>query len=107
MTSRKSEWAWSLAILLPLVVGMILLTLFPPFWGGYMHGMMGMMGGGWGFMLLTSLAFLLLIALGAYYIITALTRRDGGKTALDLLKERYAKGEITRDEYLKMKEDLR
>ncbi len=30
----------------------------------------------------------------------------GGETALDILQRRYARGEITRDEYLSMKRDL-
>jgi putative membrane protein len=77
-------------------------------WGGYMSGMMGF---GWGFMFLIPLAFLVLIVLGAYYLITGFTRTGrfssgDGKRAFEILKERYARGEITREEYLKMKEEL-
>jgi uncharacterized membrane protein len=36
--------------------------------GGYMHGMTGMRGYGWWFTPLLLLAFLVLLALGAYYI---------------------------------------
>ncbi|MBO3842778.1 MAG: SHOCT domain-containing protein [Candidatus Brockarchaeota archaeon] len=80
-------------------------------WGGYTHGMMYMMGYGWWFMLLIPIAFLVLIAIGAYYLITELSRRSSSGTErverpLEILKERYAKGEITREQYLKMKEDL-
>ncbi len=31
---------------------------------------------------------------------------SSGRDALDILKERYARGEITREEYLSMKKDL-
>lgn len=73
-----------------------------------MHGMGGMMGYGWGFMPLIPLAFLLLLVLGVYYLFKELTRTEPsqGERALELLKERYVKGEITREEYLKMKEEL-
>lgn len=33
-------------------------------------------------------------------------RREGGQTPLELLQTRYAKGEISRDEYARMRQDL-
>ena len=33
-------------------------------------------------------------------------RREGSKTPLDILNERYARGEITREEYQAIREDL-
>jgi len=77
-------------------------------WGGHVLGMMGF---GWSLMFLIPLLFLALIAVGAYYLFTEFTRSSrpssgGGKRALEILKERYAKGEITREQYLKMKEEL-
>jgi len=94
----------------------VALLLFVPllFWGfggSYAgpYGMMGMMGYGWGFMWLVPLVFLVLIALGVYYLVTAYGRTGrpaSSRRALEILRERYARGEITREEYLKMKEEL-
>ncbi len=92
------------------VISALTVIMWTP-WGGYKSGMMGMMGFGWGFMFLIPLAFLALIVLGAYYLITGFTRTGrlssgDGKRAFEILKERYARGEITREQYLKMKEEL-
>jgi putative membrane protein len=80
-------------------------------WGGHMQGMGGMMGYGWGFMSLLPFAFLVLLVLGAYYLLKEFTSAERappsqGERALAILKERYARGEITREEYMKMKEEL-
>ncbi len=74
-----------------------------------MMGMGGMMMFGW--MLLIPLAVLALIGLGAYYLVTKPTGTDKtstnpGRSAVEILKERYARGEITRDQYNKMKEEI-
>jgi putative membrane protein len=78
-----------------------------------MHGP-GMMGGwGWFGMIvgtLFALSFLVLIGL----LIVALARYLGGasrsagreESPLDLLMRRYARGEITRDDYQRMRQEL-
>jgi len=79
------------------------------YWGGYNgYGM-----GGFGFfsMILTVLFWVLIVAL-----IIRLVKGSGhgrmwhsmgmGKTALDILKERYAKGEIDKKEFDEKKKDL-
>ena len=38
--------------------------------------------------------------------IIAFQKRRRGRTALDILDQRYGEGEITRDEYARIKEDL-
>lgn len=64
------------------------------------------MGFGWVFMLL----FWGLIILGIAALVKWLWSSNGGgaepKTALDMLQERYARGEIDREEYERIKRDL-
>ena len=88
-------------------------------WGYGPDGMMGY-GGGWGgagWMMLFGGAFwllLLVLAVGAvvWFARTALHRPHDppgwgrGAPALDILEERYARGEIERDEYLQKKRDM-
>ncbi len=71
-------------------------------WGNYSWGWG--MGFGWLFMIV----FWGLVVLGIVYIIKMIA--GGGpknkETALDLLKKRYAKGEITKEEYERIKDDI-
>ena len=64
------------------------------------------MGFGWIFMVL----FWVLVILGIVYIVQAISRRSGQsgteETPLDILKKRYAKGEITKEEFERIKDDL-
>ena len=73
---------------------------------------------GWGFMFLGPLC-LVLIAVAVYYVITGASHRESCAThsqiqqprhysarAIEILKERYAKGEISKEQYLQMKDDL-
>ena len=72
-----------------------------------------------GFGMLLTLVFILVIILGAMWGLARLFpqsgtgpssaetyRSDRGGSALDILKERYAKGEITKTEYEEMRRDL-
>jgi putative membrane protein len=64
------------------------------------------MGFGWIFMAL----FWVLVVLGVVFVVQTAARRGGppekAETALDILRKRYAKGEITKEEFEKMKDDL-
>jgi putative membrane protein len=106
--SEKDYFQLIIAIV---VIGLAIL-LIGLAWNPLMLGMgMGMMGFGWGSMFLIPLAFLVLIAVGAYYLIIELTRSSKSTTnkrikPLVILNERYAKGEITREQYVKMKGEL-
>lgn len=82
--------------------------------GPWMPGqwMMGY-GGGW-WMMLVMIAFWLIVGLGIYFLVTAFlpTRRRAEREgierdrALAIARERYARGEITLEEFEKIKENL-
>lgn len=72
------------------------------------------MGWGWGWfgMILFWLVPILLVAVGLKYFFGGGSRpnpgaRDERQGALELLEERYARGEIDREEFLKKRDDLK
>lgn len=77
---------------------------------GFAGGWNQMMNFGYGGMLMMFL-FAIVIGLVIYFIITntKANRYTGefNKTSLDIIKERYAKGEITEEEFEKMKINLK
>jgi putative membrane protein len=76
--------------------------------GGSGSGGFGMYGGGFMWV------FWILLIIVIVAVIVALARSGGhlpfggqqGQTALDILKERYARGEIDREEYEQKRRDL-
>ncbi|MCL5995149.1 MAG: SHOCT domain-containing protein, partial [Chloroflexi bacterium] len=92
-----------------------------PLMGGYGPGNWGMMGpgmmSGFGFPFLGGIGMLLFgafIIIGIVLLAVWLAQNAGqssttaprGETPLDILKARYAKGEITREQYEEMRRDL-
>lgn len=87
-------------------------------WGGYCGWNMGPgMMGGWGIgwlSMIFMLVFWALVIIGLIFLIKWLiqTARSGkdlipdGSRALDILKERYARGEISKEEFEEKKNDL-
>lgn len=67
-----------------------------------------MSGFGWIFMIaFWALGILGLVALGKWVFSTGDSAAGGGaRRALDILKERYARGDINRDQYEQMRRDL-
>lgn len=77
-----------------------------------MYGHMNGYGWSWGGMGLGMLLFWVLLIAGIVMLVKSF-RSSGGrgndereKTALDLLKERYARGEIGQEEFMQKKRDL-
>lgn len=75
----------------------------------------GMTGYGMGFGGLAGLLLLVLLVVGGVYLFRALDRKDATSTpaeakrddgALQVLRERYARGEIDHDEFQRRKEGL-
>jgi len=88
----------------------------PGQYGGWHMGP-GMMGGGWGmgwFGMVIMLVFWVLVIVGLVYLIKWLARSSrgeaqvprAGSNALEILKERYARGEIEKAEFEEKKRDL-
>jgi len=67
-------------------------------------------GMGFGFQWMLMILFLILIILGIVYLVKAIAggtkKGEKEETALDILKKRYAKGEINKEEFERMKDDL-
>ncbi len=97
MKENKDVWIW---MILAIVV---LLLLFGGWgWGGY-----GMMGFGMGFGFLFMLLFWTAIVLIVITIInTSQPRKNDNVDSLEILKKRYARGEITKKQYIEMKKEL-
>lgn len=107
-----------------LVIGGILMIFLPMLaWGVWSLRTRGMMGGwgmmgrggmmvyGGGPMILLSVVFIILLVAGVYLVLPGLGKPGAQvprseNRPLEILKERYAKGEITREEYLRMKEEI-
>ncbi len=109
MSGKEKDLIW-LFVVFVVLIGILPALMWGLWGGGHMHGMMGMGYGGW-FMPLIPFAFLVLLVLGVYYLLKEFTRTERAvpshsERTLEILKERYASGEITREEYLKMKEEL-
>lgn len=72
------------------------------YWGDYGWGM----GFGWIFMIL----FWILVILGIVFLVRLIAgfqkNKQSRESPLDILKKRYAKGEITKEEFQKMKDDM-
>lgn len=81
-----------------------------PFWGS------GMMGGTWGWIggIFMILLWILIVIGIVFFIRSFMTSRQiskcpppsGSESPLDILKKRYARGEINKEEYESIKHDL-
>jgi putative membrane protein len=98
----------AILVVLPLVFGVV---------SGWQYGGWGMMGpgmmGGFGWMWLMPIFWILILGLIIWAVVAAVRRpgeSDGSArsadSALELLKKRYARGEIDKQEYEEKKKDL-
>ena len=112
LEAKGTNPLWWLILTLILVVGLVALfaALASPYARGY--GMMGW-GWGWGVMMIVPLGILVLIVLvaaGAFapraVTLAYLPSAPPPSAAFEILNARYARGEISREEYLRMRTDL-
>ena len=110
MAVRESE-----TIILILLVAIVVILVVGAFSmvgmmrGCGMIGMMGWSGMGYGWwMPLGGVAFLIILIVGLYLLFSAYHKpeRLPSTNAIEILKQRYAKGEITDEQYQKMKKEL-
>lgn len=86
--------------------------------GGYNNGYYGPMGG-WGHMMnygygyggmFMWILFLIVLGVAIYFVVQNVKLKDGTgqikETPIDILKKRYAKGEITKEDFDRMKNEL-
>ena len=77
-------------------------------WGYMMPGMGTFFWGMGGFGFLFMILFWIVIIWAIYWFIQQMiSQQKPQKDSLEILKERYAKGEITKEEFENMKKDLR
>jgi putative membrane protein len=118
LNGKDSGWIMILIIVLVIVLlgpFMFMGAMWGPGMMGGWHMGQGMMGYGYGYgfnwiasILQTILfvVFLGLIVFGAYYLISG-GRLKSSEKSLDIIKERYAKGEISKEDYDRMKKELK
>jgi putative membrane protein len=99
-----------------LAVIIILPTVFGLIWGGQYEGW-GMMGpwmmGGYSTMFLMPILWIVVVGLIVWAVVAAVRRtgepgspNKSADSALEVLKKRYARGEINKEEYEEKKKDL-
>ncbi|GCC10638.1 hypothetical protein IPdc08_00671 [archaeon] len=92
-------------------LGILLLTIFifgviGGFGGFGMSSSGGMMGGSWGFGMGLGLIFWVIVILAIYYFLSESENGGHEETAMEILKKRFARGEINKEEYEDMEKKL-
>jgi len=109
--TRGWKWAWAFVGLVPLLGPAIAAAQErAPEWGWGMHPMWGVWGA-WGIgMLLMMLVFWGVVIVGIVLAIRWLASQGkasrSSDTALDILRQRYARGDISKEEFDAKKRDL-
>ncbi|MCL4325985.1 MAG: hypothetical protein M1481_04085 [Candidatus Thermoplasmatota archaeon] len=118
MDENKILWIM-LGIFAIVVVAAIAMTFMPVVsGGGYYGGMGGMMGAGWGFGIVFMIVPLLFFILLVYFITTIISEpkvihhyehdQHGyhGSRAVEIAEERFARGEITKEQLESIRTEL-
>lgn len=109
--ARGWRWVWAFAGLVPLLRPALAAAQERPYeWGWGMHPMWGMWGA-WGIgMMLMMLVFWGVVIVGIVLAIRWLAGQGkearSSDTALDILRQRYARGDISKEEFDAKKRDL-
>ena len=101
-----------LLVMILIIVFMLPVAAFADVEGcGFMWGWNQMMNFGFGGGIFMMFIFAIVIGLIIYFVITNTksnrSARESNETSLDIVKERFAKGEITEEEFEKMKKVLK
>ncbi len=101
-----------LLVMILIIVFMLPVAAFADVEGcGFMWGWDQMMNFGFGGGIFMMFIFAIVIGLIIYFVITNTksnrSARESNETSLDIVKERFAKGEITEEEFEKMKKALK
>ena len=119
---NKIVWVVVIGIAVLVILSLASSVIVPLVYGrGYGYGWGGMMGpwmmggyGGFGFPFMGGIwmiVFWVLILGGVVWLVQVFARGTGssapqGESLLETLKQRYAKGEITQEQFEQMKQDL-
>jgi putative membrane protein len=109
--TRRRRWPWALVGLIPVLMPAVPAAQERPYeWGWGMHPMWGVWGA-WGIgMMLMMLVFWGMVIVGIVLAIRWFASQGkefrSSDTALDILRERYARGDISREEFDAKKRDL-
>jgi len=96
----------ALLVALAFIVSLFGIGMWGPMMGGWYYRF-GMRWGGLMFAgRLLPLLFIVLVATGAYLWLSSWRESAEGKTAIAILNERYARGEITKEQFFEMKQHL-
>jgi putative membrane protein len=98
----KKTFFFVILLFLPILVAGCCPSVPMREWG---NGYMMNYGFGYGGMFMW-LIFLVVLGVAVYFIIQASKAKNVVDPAQDILKKRYAKGEITKEEFERMKKDL-
>jgi putative membrane protein len=111
MTNRSMTPLRWLGLALVVAIGLMVVfgTLAMTTYGGY-YGMMGSAGWPWGLLMMgipgVFLVLLLLAALGGLEGRSTGPSTGAPPNPLEILDQRYARGELSREDYLRIRDDL-